>query len=161
MIRILRAESPLQFFIDLIVSVFQCDRDILPAVRPSVRLLPLTGKMPGRFQTLPPFPFPPSVFLQLGSSARYCCISSHSRLSFSAETIVRRKRRTNALMRGKRRRERCGRADKGREAHSDGTSFSRSGSCCGPKHKTTQSNTNPNYISLLLTYCLSFVPHDH
>lgn len=59
-IRILRVDSPLRFFIDLIVSVFQC-------VRPSVRLLPLTGKMPGRFQTLPPGS--PALFLQIPVSA--------------------------------------------------------------------------------------------
>lgn len=53
------------------------------------------------------------------------------------------------------RRERRGRADKGSEAHSDGTTFSRSGSCCGPKHKTTQSNE----LYFVHTHLLGIVSH--
>lgn len=56
------------------------------------------------------------------------------------------------------RRERRGRADKGSEAHSDGTTFSRSGSCCGPKHKTTQSN-GINELYFINTHLLVIVSH--
>jgi len=55
------------------------------------------------------------------------------------------------------RRERRGRVDKSSEAHSNGTTFSRSGSCCGPKHKTTQSNGNE--LHFINTHLLVIVSH--
>lgn len=154
MIRIPRAESPPQSFIGLIVSVFQCDRDIAQSVRASVSFRS-QEKRPAASE-----PFP----LSLSSSAppRAIVVFHHTRVSLSLyEIIARRRRRTNRLMRGKERRERCGRPDEGREAHSNGTSFSRSGSCCGPKHKTTQSNTTPSYISFIITRALFFVSLCH
>lgn len=91
--------------------------------------------------------------------APYCCISPHSPHSSSLyRIIVRRRRRTDGVMWDVERRERRGRAYKGRESHSDGTSFSRSGSCCGPKHKTTQSNII-NELHFINTHLLFTVSH--
>jgi len=101
----------------------------------------------------------PDPCLLCSLDTHYCCISPHSPHCFSLyRIIVRRRRRTNGVMWDVERRERRGRAYKGRGSHSDGTSFSRSGSCCGPKHKTTQSNII-NELHFINTHLLFTVSH--
>jgi len=77
-IRILRVDSPLRFFIDLIVSVFQWVRASPSARRENARTLP--NPSAGS-------PDPSALSLSL---THYCCVSSHSRHALSLyRTIVR------------------------------------------------------------------------